>query len=66
MEVFLQILLRVNFLVIKGSFTGANSDYIGIFRASEGGTILLDEISEMPKESQAKLLRVLQDKKIRL
>ena len=53
----------MNFLVIK-EVLQVRIRYIGIFRASEGGTILLDEISEMPKESQAKLLRVLQDKKI--
>jgi transcriptional regulator with PAS, ATPase and Fis domain len=45
----------------KGAFTGATSDTIGFFRAANGGTILLDEISELELNLQAKLLRVLQD-----
>jgi transcriptional regulator with PAS, ATPase and Fis domain len=45
----------------KGAFTGAVDNTLGFFRAADGGTIFLDEISEMPTELQAKLLRVLQD-----
>ena len=48
----------------KGSFTGASSANKGIFRAADGGTLLLDEISEMPMSLQAKLLRVLQEKAV--
>jgi two-component system response regulator FlrC len=46
----------------KGAFTGASSPNKGIFRAADGGTLLLDEISEMPLTLQAKILRVLQEK----
>ncbi|MFH1881458.1 MAG: sigma-54 dependent transcriptional regulator [Planctomycetota bacterium] len=49
----------------KGAFTGASSDYSGLFRAADGGTLFLDEIVEMPYGSQAKLLRALQEKQIR-
>ena len=48
----------------KGSFTGASHSNKGIFRAADKGTLLLDEISEMPLSLQAKLLRVLQEKKV--
>ena len=46
----------------KGAFTGASNPNKGIFRAADGGTLLLDEISEMPLTLQAKILRVLQEK----
>ena len=49
----------------KGAFTGASSDFSGLFRAADGGTLFLDEIVEMPYRSQAKLLRALQEKRIR-
>lgn len=48
----------------KGAFTGAQNANKGIIRAAEGGTLLLDEISEMPMGLQAKLLRVLQERKV--
>ena len=48
----------------KGSFTGASQSNKGIFRAADGGTLLLDEISEMPLSLQSKLLRVLQEKRV--
>jgi DNA-binding NtrC family response regulator len=48
----------------KGSFTGADSRRLGRFEAADGGTIFLDEIGDMPLETQAKVLRVLQEKKL--
>ncbi|KAF2517129.1 sigma-54-dependent transcriptional regulator [Flavobacterium foetidum] len=48
----------------KGSFTGANSQRIGKFEQAHNGTIFLDEIGELPLDSQVKLLRVLQEKEI--
>jgi DNA-binding NtrC family response regulator len=50
---------------VKGSFTGATEDRKGLFRQAEGGTLLLDELSEMPIDTQSKLLRVLQEKEVR-
>lgn len=49
----------------KGAFTGADRDKEGLFGEADGGTIFLDEIGDMPLELQAKLLRVLQEGKIR-
>jgi DNA-binding NtrC family response regulator len=50
---------------VKGAFTGAHTDREGFFRQADGGTLLLDEISEMPVDTQSKLLRVLQDQEVR-
>ena len=50
---------------VKGAFTGSQGDREGLFRQAEGGTLLLDEISEMPQDTQSKLLRVLQEKEVR-
>lgn len=47
---------------IKGSFTGANADKVGFIGQASGGSLLLDEIGEMPVDLQPKLLRVLQEK----
>ena len=49
---------------VRGAFTGAVSDTLGFFRAADGGTIFLDEISEIPFDLQAKFLRVLQESSV--
>ena len=48
----------------KGAFSGADRDKPGIIRMADGGTLLLDEIGDMPVEAQAKLLRVLQSREV--
>lgn len=50
---------------VRGAFTGADRDKKGLFRELDGGTILLDEIGEMPQKMQAGLLRVLQERVVR-
>ena len=49
----------------KGSFTGATADKPGLFQAASGGTLLLDEIADLPLPVQVKLLRVIQEKAVR-
>ncbi len=50
---------------VRGAFTGADRDRTGLFREGQGGTLLLDEIGEMPSKMQSGLLRVLQTKTVR-
>jgi two-component system response regulator PilR (NtrC family) len=49
----------------RGAFTGANTDKDGLFTAAHGGTLFLDEIAELPLDMQVKLLRAVQEKRIR-
>jgi two-component system response regulator PilR (NtrC family) len=49
----------------KGSFTGANADKEGLFQAADGGTLMLDEVADLPLHMQVKLLRAIQEKAVR-
>ncbi|SEA47812.1 sigma-54-dependent transcriptional regulator [Microbulbifer marinus] len=49
----------------KGSFTGAHKDKLGLLQSAEGGTLFLDEVADLPLEMQVKLLRAIQEKRIR-
>ncbi len=49
----------------KGSFTGATTDKLGLFQAAKGGTLFLDEVADLPLVLQVKLLRAIQEKKVR-
>lgn len=50
---------------MKGSFTGADQDKQGLFQAAQNGTLFLDEVADLPLQTQVKLLRVIQEKSIR-
>jgi two-component system response regulator PilR (NtrC family) len=49
----------------KGAFTGASADRDGFFQAANGGTLFLDEVADLPLQMQVKLLRAIQEKKVR-
>lgn len=49
----------------RGAFTGADAEKPGLFEAADGGVLFLDEVAELPMDTQAKLLRVLEDRRVR-
>ncbi len=49
----------------RGAFSGANTEYLGLFRAADGGTLFLDEVTEMSADTQSKLLRAIQERTVR-
>jgi transcriptional regulator with PAS, ATPase and Fis domain len=49
----------------RGAFSGANTEYLGLFRAADGGSLFLDEVTEMSPETQSKLLRAIQERLVR-
>jgi DNA-binding NtrC family response regulator len=49
----------------RGAFSGANVEHLGLFRAAEGGSLFLDEVTEMSPETQSKLLRAIQERAVR-
>ena len=49
----------------RGAFSGANADYLGLFRAADRGTLFLDEVTEMSADTQSKLLRAIQERTVR-
>jgi len=49
----------------RGAFSGATAEYLGLFRAADGGTLFLDEITEMNPDTQSKLLRAIQERRVR-
>ncbi len=59
------LLLSDLFGHVKGSFTGADSERIGVFESGDGGTVFLDEIAELPRTAQGMLLRLLQEGEMR-